>query len=130
MSEFDHFNATANLAFHDLKEELELQDKTIAFEVSDIVASITIKNGDKLELEYELKIVVGGGKEYLVNTIQFLNMDGKAVRKEATILKKDGSPFEPVRLTREMMINDILDKYRSSDPFAKIVMSPYSNFYE
>ncbi len=119
-----------SIAFQELKEELELQDKTVTYYITKKVASITISDEERLELEYELDIISKDGKEVLMNIIQYPNADGMMVRKVIQILQEDGSSFEPMRLIPEMMINDILDKYRSTDPFSKVVMSPYSVFHE
>ena len=133
-----HFQDITNLAFQELKPELELQDKTVTFDVSEDVASVTIEDGEVLELHYELRVMrieaneeneENEENEAIISIIQYLNADGKMVRKEAPLLHA-GMPIEPVKITREMMINDILNKYRSSNPFAKIVMSPYTDFHK
>ena len=61
--------------------------------------------------------------------VQYPDEDGEIVRKQMALVS-GGDEIAPEQMTKEILINHFLDLYRSSNPFAKIVMSPYNIFYE
>ncbi len=124
--EQSYFQEIASLAFNDLKEELERHDKLIIIDISDSQASISISsNENKLELKYELVI---SPNNTLYSISQYIRNDDLVTKKKE--LKKVDQILTVSEILAEDIINDLLDNYRSSDPFAKLVMSSYNEYYD
>ncbi len=125
--EQSYFLEIASLAFNDLKEELERHDKLIITNITESQASITISsNENKLELKYEL--VMDDNKTILYSISQYLRNGDMVTKKQE--LKNGDQILTVSETTAEDIVNDFLNNYRSCDPFAKLTMSSYNEFYD